>query len=104
VGRRISVPIAFRNGRVNYVKPESLAPGRRKTLDDRLTKLGFNGQLIYRHPVDNEEGKLVVLSSDPRAESDTEEHFRKTLEDFHVRFVAYRDAQAFASEVEQTAH
>jgi hypothetical protein len=95
------VPIAFQNGRVNYVRPESLAG---KRLDDRLKNLGFNGQIIYKHQVDNKDGQLVVLSTDPEADKATEQKFDRALQDFNVRFVPYAQADAFADDVERTAH
>lgn len=101
-GRRFEVPIAFENGRVNYVRPESLAPGGR--LDDRMTKLGFGGRLIYLHPINDKQGQLVVLSTDPVADLDTEARFARTLSEFNVRFVPHEQADEFAEEVERTAH
>lgn len=101
INRAFDVPIAYENGRVNYVRPESLAPGGR--LDDRMAKLGFNGQLIYRHPINDREGQLVVISVDPEADPMTEERFNRTLQEFSVRFVPHGQADAFAEEVEQTA-
>jgi hypothetical protein len=102
VNRSFDVPIAYQNGRVNYVRPESLAPGGR--LDDRMAKLGFNGQLIYKHPIDDKDGQLVVLSTDPEAEPETEQRFSRVLGEFSVRFVPNAEADKFAAEVEQTAH
>lgn len=102
INRSFEVPIAYANGRVNYVRPESLARGGR--LDDRMAKLGFNGQLIYRHPIDNHEGQLVVLSADPNADAETEQRFERTLSEFNVRFVPHAQVDAFAAEVERTAH
>jgi hypothetical protein len=54
--------------------------------------------------VDDKPAQLVVLSSDPQADAKAEERFRQTLGEFDVRFVPFRDAEAFAREVEQTAH
>lgn len=102
VNRSFEVPVAYQNGRVNYVRPESLAPGRR--LDDRMAKLGFNGQLIYRHPIDDRDGQLVVLSVDPDADATVEERFQRTLQEFSVRFVPNAESDAFADEVARTAH
>lgn len=101
VNEEFEVPIAYRNGRVNYVRPEALTSGK---LNDRLKRLGFNGQLIYKHPVGQDQAQLVVLSSDPDASRATEERFEHTLADFHVRFVPAARAEEFAHEVEQTAH
>lgn len=95
------VPVAFQNGRVTYVRPESLASGK---LDERLAKLGFNGRLIYKHPVEDRDAMLVVLSADPDATPEVERRFARTLEDFNTRFVPYAQAQEFAGEVERTAH
>ncbi|MCW5777204.1 MAG: DUF3037 domain-containing protein [Phycisphaeraceae bacterium] len=100
-GRRFEVPIAFENGRVNYVRPESLAT--RGRLDDRMAKLGFGGRLIFLHPIDDKEGQLVVLSTDPNADPDAESRFARTLDEFNVRFVPHEQADEFAEEVERTA-
>lgn len=94
------VSAAFRNGRVNYVRSESLAT---RKVDERLAKLGFNGQLIYKHLVDEKESMLVVLSSDPDADRKTEERFADTLKDFHTRFVPFAESEKFADEVARTA-
>jgi hypothetical protein len=102
VNRRFDVPMAFQNGRVNYIRPESLA--RREKLDARMYKLGFHGQLIFQHPVENKPSQLIVLSSDPKANREAERRFRESLGEFHVRFVPFDEAEAFAAEVEKTAH
>ena len=102
INRSFEVPIAYQNGRVNYVCPESLAAGGK--LDDRMAKLGFSGQLIYRHPIGDQQGQLVVLSADPAADPDAERRYGATLEEFSVRFVPHEQAQQFATEVERTAH
>lgn len=102
IRKQFDVPIAYRNGRVNYVRPESLSDTRK--LDDRLAKLGFNGQLIHLHPIGNEEGQLVVLSTDPDASPEVEERYDRTLREFNVEFVPYSEANAFADHVESTAH
>lgn len=100
--RPFEVPIAFENGRVNYVRPESLAPGGR--LDDRMARLGFSGQLIFRHLIDDKPGQLVVLSADPDADEATENRFAEALREFDVRFVPHELADEYAEEVERTAH
>jgi len=102
VRQRFKVPFAYQNGRVNYVRPESLAPGGK--LDDRMARLGFNGQLIYNHLIDNTQGQLVVLSADPEADASTERRFGEALREFSVRFVPNAEAEEYAAEVERTAH
>jgi hypothetical protein len=97
---RIEIPLAFKNGRVNYVLPQSLAPANRP--EEKLPKLGFHGLLIHQHEINDEAGKLVVLSADEKADHETERHFAEVLDDFHVRFVPYDRAEEFAEEVEKT--
>lgn len=100
--RPFDVPIAYQNGRVNYVRPESLAPGGH--LDEKMAKLGFNGQLIYRHPIDQRAGQLIVLSADPNADRGAERRFEETLSEFSVRFVRHDQTNEFAAEVENAEH
>jgi hypothetical protein len=100
--QKLEIPLAYQNGRVNYVLPQSLAPSEKP--ESRLPKLGFNGLLIHQHKIDETEGKLVVLSTDAKASVETESRFAEVLDDFHVRFVPYSKAVEFAEEVERTAH
>lgn len=99
---KLEIPLAFENGKINYVLPQSLAPSHRP--EGKLPKLGFDGLLIHRHKIDDREGKLVVLSSDERASGEVERRFSEVLDDFRVRFVPYAQTLAFAEEVEKTAH
>lgn len=101
VNRDFDVPIAYVNGRVNYVRPESLAPGGK--VNDRMARLGFNGQLIFNHLVDGRDSHLVVLSTDPDADPDAEQRYERTLKEFNTRFIPHDKAAEFAAEVEATA-
>lgn len=102
VRRAFEVSLAYQNGVTNYVRTESLTD--RNKAEGRLPQLGFNGQLIHQKPINNNPGRLVVMSTDSGAEPDIEKRFRETLEAFHVRFVPYAEAEQFAEEVAQTAH
>lgn len=99
--RSFRIPLAFKNGRVNYVLPQSLAPSRRP--EKRLEKIGFEGQLLFNHKIDGEEGKLVVLSSDPQASLDAEQLYAHTLKEFAVEFWPYSKADEFAAHVAEAA-
>jgi hypothetical protein len=44
------------------------------------------------------------MSSDPAASREVEDRFASTLTEFHVRFIPYRLADDFATEIEQSAH
>lgn len=98
---RFEVPIAYQNGRVNYVKPQSLAT---RKIDHVMADLGFNGRLIYRHPIEERESKLVVISSDPGADPQVENRFSRVLPEFDVKFVPHTELEEFAEEVESSAH
>lgn len=100
--RRLAVDAAFENGRVNYVLPRSLIEPKRS--QTQLYKLSVDGRLIYNHKIDDKDAKLVVLSSHPGATPEAESEYATLLEEFDVRFVPYRDNEAFAAEVERTAH
>lgn len=98
IGRSFDVPIASDNGRRNYVRPESLAAGEK--LDDRMARLGFNGQLIYRHRIDDKDGQLVVLSADAEADPAAEHWFGQALAEFSVRFCPLRPGRGLLGVVE----
>ena len=100
--RELEIPLAYKNGKINYVLPLSLAPI--DSPESRLPKMGFNGLLIHQHKIDNEAGQLVVMSYDEMASGEMERRFAEVLDDFHVRFVPYAQTLAFAEEVEKTAH
>ena len=102
IGHKLRIPLAYQNGRVNFILPQSLAPGEKP--DASLQKLGFDGLLIHRHKVNDHDSQLVVVSSDEMAEASTEVRYQEVLRDFHVRFVPFREATDFAREVEKEAH
>lgn len=97
VKKKFPVHAAFDNGVRNYVRAEPVS-------EDRLQQLGFCGQLIHRHKIDDREGTLVIVSSSPDADNGVESRFAETLADFHTRFVPFRDVDRFAEEVERDAH
>ena len=100
--RKLAFAGAYLNGRMNYVLPRPLAA--RKSTNGQLPTLGFDGRLIYKHKIDNKDSQLVVLSADPAALPEAEAEYAKVLVEFDVRFVPYRDNEAFAAEVERDAH
>ncbi|MFO0795914.1 MAG: DUF3037 domain-containing protein [Gemmataceae bacterium] len=100
--RKLTIPLAYQNGRTNLVLPQSLADAGKA--EKRLPLLGFDGRLIYQHKIEGEDAKLVVVSADPGADKKTETHFADVLNEFQVQFVPYSRAEEFAAEVEKTAH
>lgn len=96
--KKFPVHAAFENGVLNYVRAEAVET------DDHLQSLGFHGQLIHLHKIDDRVGKLVVVSATPVADPRLETRFRETLQDFGTRFVSFQEVEAFAQEVERDAH
>lgn len=95
--KKFHVDATFDNGVRNYIRAEPL-------VESRLADLGFHGQLISKHPIDDYEGRLVVVAATPETDLRLELRFAETLADFHTRFVPFRDADRFAEEVERDAH
>jgi hypothetical protein len=100
--RKLRVNAAFENGRVNYVLPHSLTAQERRPA--QLNKLSVDGRLIYNHKIDDKDAKLVVVSARPGVTPEVEAEYAELLEEFHVRFVPFAENEAFAAEVERTAH
>lgn len=100
--RKIHIPLAYQNGRVNFILPKSLA--LKSKPEGKLPTVAFDGLLIHQHPIDDQPSKLIVLSADANADSEVEKHFADVLDDFHVDFVPYRKAEEFAARVEKEAH
>ena len=102
IGTKLDIPLAYKNGRVNYVLPTPLPPA--KLLESKVEMIGFRGQLIYQHKVEGEDSKLVVLSAAPAGDREAEARCAQVLADCHVKFVPYAESDAFAAEVEREAH
>jgi hypothetical protein len=102
IDRKLEISMAYVNGVVNYVRAEQIIKGAK--LETKLERLGFDGQLIHTYPVKGQASRLVVLSSDSRAEPKSESKCESVLANFHVRFVPFNKAAEFAHEVEATAH
>lgn len=102
--RKLDIPYAYKNGVVNLVKPHVFAADRRA--ETQAAKLAVNGQLIERHPIDGERHKLIVVSTQETAEQAKEitDHVEPMFKELGVRLIRPDDADAFAAEVEQTAH
>lgn len=102
IGHKLKVPLAYQNGRVNFILPQSLSADDKP--DASLQKLGFDGLLIHRHKINDLDSKLVVVSSSDQAEPAAERRYQEVLPDFDVRFVPFREAENFARDVEREAH
>lgn len=102
--RRLEIPYAYRNGVVNLVKPHVFPAN--KHAENQAASLAVNGDLIQRHPIDGENRRLIVVSTQETFEQRREisEHVEPLFKEYGVRLIRPHDADAFAQEVEQSAH
>ena len=102
--RRLEIPYAYRNGVVNLVKPHVFPAN--KHAENQAASLAVNGDLIQRHPIDGENRCLIVVSTQETSGQRREisEHVEPLFKEYGVRLIRPHDADAFAVEVEQSAH
>lgn len=102
--RKFDIPYAYRNGVVNLVKPHVFPATKRA--ETQAATLAVNGDLIRKHPVDGEKQQLIVVSTQETDKQAREinEHVEPLFKEYNVRLIRPGDADAFASEVEQSAH
>jgi len=102
--RKLDIPYAYRNGVVNLVKPHVFPTSKRA--ETQAAMLAVNGDLIKRHPIDGEEQQLIVISTQetPEQAHQVDEHVEPLFKEYGVRLVRPQTVDAFAGEVEQSAH
>ncbi|TVS11159.1 MAG: hypothetical protein EA424_24210, partial [Planctomycetaceae bacterium] len=102
--RKIEIPYAYNNGVVNLVKPHVFPANRRA--ETQAATLTVNGQLIQKHPINGQRHALIVVSTQENAKQakEIDDHVAPLFEDLGVRLVRPQDADAFANEVEKSAH
>lgn len=104
LGRKLDVPFAYRNGVVNLIKPQVFSGSKRAESDAAI--LAVNGNLIQKHPIDGEQHKLIVVSTqeDSKQSREIDEHIEPLFREYGVRLIRPDDAETFAKEVEESAH
>lgn len=102
--RRLEIPYAYKNGVVNLVKPHVFPANKRA--ESQAERLAINGDLLQRHPMGGEQQKLIVVSTQETDEQAREinEHVEPLFNEYNVRLIRPDDVDAFAIEVEQSAH
>jgi hypothetical protein len=101
---KMEIPYAYKNGWVNLVKPH-VFPAT-KHAETQAATLAVNGDLIRKHRIEGEMHKLIVVSTQetPEQAKEVSEHVAPLFKEYGVRLIRPHDADAFAKEVEQTAH
>lgn len=102
--RRLDIPYAYRNGVTNLVKPHVFPATKRA--ETQAATLAVNGDLIRKHPIDGEEQQLIVVSTQetPEQEREISEHVEPLFNEYGVRLIRPRNADAYAAEIEASAH
>ncbi|HET6246906.1 MAG TPA: hypothetical protein VFE47_04330 [Tepidisphaeraceae bacterium] len=102
--RRLEIPYAYRNGVVNLVKPHVFPSN--KHAETQAASLALNGDLIQRHPIDGENRRLIVVSTQetPEQAREISDHVEPLFNEYGVRLIRPQTAEAFAMEVEKSAH
>lgn len=101
---KLDIPYAYRNGVVNLVKPKVFSATKR--MENEAAVLAINGDLIQRHFIDREQQKLIVISTQETTEqaSEINKHVEPLFKEYSVRLIRPNDVDAFALEVEESAH
>jgi hypothetical protein len=102
--RKLEIPYAYRNGLVSLVKPHVFPAN--KHAETQAASLAVNGDLIKRHPVDGENRQLIVVSTQetPEQKKEITDHVEPLFREYEVRLIRPENADAFATEVDQSAH
>jgi len=102
--RKLDIPYAYKNGLVNLVKPHVFPATRRA--ESQAATLAVSGDLIQKHPIEGEQQQLIVVSTQETSEQarGIDEHVEPLFKEYGVRLIRPQLADAFADEVEQTAH
>jgi hypothetical protein len=102
--RKLDVPYAYKNGVVNLVLPKAFAETNHA--ESQAETLAISGDLIQRYPIDGEKQALIVISTQetPKQAHEIDEHVAPLFTEYGVRLIRPADADAFANEVERSAH
>jgi hypothetical protein len=100
----MEIPYAYKNGVVNLVKPH-VFPAT-KHAETQAATLAINGDLIRKHPVDGEKQQLIVVSTQETSAQakEIDDHVEPLFNEYGVRLIRPQNVDAFATEVEQSAH
>lgn len=102
--RKLEIPYAYMNGVVNLVKPHVFPATKRA--ETQAAELAINGDLLQKHPVDGEKQQLIVVSTHETLKQarQVSEHVDPLFREYGVRLIRPQGVNAFAIEVEQSAH
>jgi len=94
--KRFVADYAYKNEQLHYIKGVGFARDRQMALKT-ATNLGFNGNLLSKHPYQSVEQRLIVVAR--FEEPKVEDQIAEMMHDCNVRLVPERNAKALAEEV-----
>lgn len=102
--RKLDIPYAYKNGVVNLIKPHVFPASKRA--ETQAAEFAINGDLIQKHPIDGEQQRLIIVSAQETAKQADEinRHVEPLFREYGVRLIRPQSVDAFAREVEQSAH
>jgi hypothetical protein len=102
---KLKVPYAYKNGRLNLVRPEGF-PRDERSADAKASELAVKAHLIFNHPGDDgEQRKLVVVGGFHASAPDAlKERIEYVLREHDSRLVLEEQLDAFADEIARDAH
>jgi hypothetical protein len=105
LGTTIKAAYVYRNGIVNLIKPQAF-PADDEGIKRRAGQLAIQGDLLWKHPTEGEQHRLVVVSASPleRAGETDEKAVMPLFAEYNVKFVPRSEVASFAQEVRRSAH
>jgi hypothetical protein len=100
--RPILIPYAFRNGKLNLIKPQRFSS--EKTALSIASALAVDGSLLARYPADGLSRELIVVSSFDDASRPLRPKVGELLDSFRVRHVPIENIGSLIREIEQQGH
>lgn len=103
LGRSIEVPYAYRNGQLNLIKPHVFSVTESDAASAAM-RLAVEGDLLHRHPVNNEARQLIVVSLFKGPGSDSQRVVENLLGEYKVRCVDAQAVPGLLDEVRREVH
>jgi hypothetical protein len=104
IGRQITYPYAFLNGKLNYIQPERFSHTQSETLR-KAEDIAMAGSLLFTHPDENgTERSLIVVSSFVNGSLAVLPAVEKLLGEYHVRLYTESRLDDLVAEIQHSAH
>lgn len=103
VGIPLEIPYAFRNGRLNLIKPQRF-PAKHTEVLSKASELAFRGSLLFKHPDGDEERELLVVSAFDDPDQAVVSTVDQLFNEYGVRHFHRDQIPALVAEIIRKAH